>query len=104
MIRLVDPQRLNRDPFRLAIALLAKTVPGRIGIRRNRTRPRCACDLAEVRRDKGGWCRCEHPALGGDSDADEPEIIAECLHGFQRWTDLTSMTCIFGRRRTGCER
>src|SRR6267154_697872 len=100
MIRLVDPQRLNRDPFRLAIALLAKTVPGRIGIRRNRTRLRIDFDHAEVRTDNGGWCRCEHPALGRDADADEPEIIAECLHGFQRWTDLTGMTCIFGRRGT----
>ena len=31
------------------------------------------------------------PALGRDADADEPEIIAERLHGFQRWADFTAI-------------
>src|SRR5213082_3755956 len=75
MVRLVDPQRLNGDPFRLAVPLLAEIIPGGIGIRRDRTAPGIDFDHAEARTDTRGRCGRKYPTLGRNADTDQPEII-----------------------------
>ena len=89
MVRLVDPQRLNGDPFRLAVPLLAEIIPGGIGIRRDRTAPGIDFDHAEARTDTRGRCGRKYPTLGRNADTDQPEIIFERLYGFQGWADFT---------------
>src|SRR5882757_11430125 len=98
MVRLVDPQRLHGNPFRSAISLFTEIVPGGIGIRRDRAIFWIDLDHAETRADIGGWRCREYPAFGRDTDTNESEIVAERLHGLQRWTDFAGFLRFTGIR------